>query len=76
MDRPARARQPLHGGAILAEMLRLPPHRLLPGKAEPGEILVDAGLELRPASGQVDVLDAQQEAAPDTRASSALSSAE
>jgi len=42
-------------------MLALPPHRLLPGDAEPAEILVDRRLVVRPATGRVDVLDAQQQ---------------
>ena len=48
--------------AIVVEMLGLPPHRLLPVDAEPGEVLVDRRLELRPAARRVDVLDAQQQA--------------
>src|SRR5260370_41719635 len=44
-------------------MLRLPPHRSFPGDAEPGEVFIDCGLELRPAAGRVDILDAQQEPA-------------
>ncbi len=43
-------------------MLRLAPHRRFPGQAQPGEILIDRGLELRPAARRVDILDAQQEA--------------
>src|SRR5262249_54014041 len=37
-----------------------PPHRLLPGDAEPGEVLVDRLLVFAPAARGVDVLDAQQ----------------
>src|SRR5437764_14881274 len=44
-------------------MLRLPPHRLVPCDAEPSEVFIDGGLEFRLAAGQVDVLDAQQQAA-------------
>src|SRR5947207_14847069 len=44
-------------------MRGLPPHRPLPGDAEPGEILIDRGLEFRPAAGRVDVLDPKQEPA-------------
>src|SRR6266404_7450534 len=44
-------------------MLRLPPHRGFPCDAEPGEVFMDGGLEFRLAAGQVDVLDAQQQAA-------------
>ncbi len=43
-------------------MLRLAQHRLLPGDAEPGEILEDAGDVLLAAAGDVDVLDAHEEA--------------
>src|SRR5205823_1572940 len=32
-----------------------------PGDAEPAEVLIDRGLELRPATRRVDILDAQQE---------------
>ena len=42
-------------------MLRLPPHRLFPRDAEPGEVLVDRRLVFRPAARRVDVLDAQQQ---------------
>ena len=54
-------------------MFRLPPYRLLPGDAEPAEILIDRGLELRPAPDGVDILDAQQQpaAAPAPQASMA-----
>jgi hypothetical protein len=43
-------------------VLRLAPHRLLPRDAEPGQILEDAGHVLLAAAGDVDVLDAHQEA--------------
>src|SRR5690606_10184444 len=49
--------------AIERQMLGLPPHRRLPCQAEPGEILMDCGLVVRPAARGVDILDAQQEAA-------------
>ena len=42
-------------------MLRLAAHRLFPFDAEPFEIAVDGGLELRRAARRVDVLDAQQQ---------------
>jgi hypothetical protein len=48
-------------GTIIAEMLGLPPHRLLPGNAEPLEILVDRRFKFRPATRRVDILDAQKE---------------
>src|SRR3979409_994508 len=41
-------------------MQGLPPDRSFPGEAEPGEVLIDRGLEFRPATGQVDILDPQQ----------------
>src|SRR5262249_5233292 len=48
------------------EMLRLAPHRLLPDDPQqPCQILVDRRLELGPATGPVDVLDAQQESSAD-----------
>jgi hypothetical protein len=42
-------------------MLGLPPHRLLPGDFKPIQILIDRGLEFRPATRRVDVLDAEQQ---------------
>ena len=42
-------------------MRALAPHRLLPGDAEPGQVVVDRLLVVRPAARRVDVLDAQQE---------------
>ena len=46
----------------MGKMLRLPPYRGFPVHAKPGKILVDRGLEFRPAPDGVDILDAQQEA--------------
>jgi hypothetical protein len=46
--------------AVFGQMVGLPPHRRLPGDAEPGEIFIDGGLEFRPAADGVDVLDAEQ----------------
>ena len=43
-------------------MVGLPPHRPVPFDAEPRQILVDGGLEFRPAACLVDILDPQQEA--------------
>ena len=60
----AVGRETIEGGAIIGEMIRLPAHRLLPGKAEPGEVLINPALELRPAAAAVDILDAQQESPP------------
>ena len=62
----ARIDEPRESGArrrIGGEMLGLPAHRRLPPEPEPGEILVDGGLEFGAAAGEVDVFDAQQEAA-------------
>ena len=47
---------------VFGDVLRLPPHRFLPGEAEPGEVVIDRLLELGPAAGRVDVLDAHEEA--------------
>src|SRR5262249_51457215 len=44
-------------GMIVGEMLGLAPHRRLPLEAEPGQVLVDRRLELRPAAAEIDVLD-------------------
>src|SRR5262249_25125741 len=41
-------------------MVRLPPHRRFPGKAEPGEVFIDRSLVFRPAARRIDILDAQQ----------------
>src|SRR5690606_35465769 len=48
-------------GGVVAEMLRLDPHRLLPAQAQPGEVLEDRGGVFRAAARDVDILDAQQE---------------
>jgi hypothetical protein len=48
-------------GAVIAIVLGLPPHRLFPGDAEPGQVLVNCRLEFGPAARRVDVLDAQQQ---------------
>ena len=72
----ALRRQFLDRLAIARKMFGLPPHRRLPGDAEPGEILVYGGLEFGPAARSIDVLDAQQQAPPAARARSKLSSAE
>ena len=45
------------------EVLRLAQDRLLPCNAQPGEIFEDAGDVLLAAAGNVDVLDADEEAA-------------
>src|SRR5215813_488620 len=42
-------------------MLRLAAHRLFPVQAEPGKVLVNRRLELRPAARHVDIFDAQEE---------------
>ena len=53
--------QPIDRLPVKLKMLGLPAHRLLPFDAEPGEVVIDRGLEFRPAAGLVDILDAQQE---------------
>ncbi len=67
IDQPCRA-QLLERGEIVGHMFRLAQHRRLPIEAKPGEILVDRRLELRPAAGEVDVLDPQHETPPSRRA--------
>jgi len=64
----ARIEQPLvvelgDCGPVIIEMPALPPHRLLPGDAEPGKVLIDCIFVLRARPGFVDVLDAQQQPA-------------
>jgi DNA-3-methyladenine glycosylase II len=46
---------------VIGEMLRLPPHRLLPAQSQPCEIFVNGALELRPAACDIDILNAQEE---------------
>ena len=48
---------------VFVEMLGLPADGRLPSEAEPGQVLADRRLELGPAAGDVDVLDAQEEPA-------------
>ena len=47
--------------AIVGKTFRLPAHRSFPGDTQPCEIPINRILEFQPASGRVDVLDAQQE---------------
>src|SRR5258708_6399405 len=56
----ALRRQFLDSFAIEGKMLRLPTHRRFPANPEPGEVSIDRGLEFRPASRRIDILDAQQ----------------
>jgi hypothetical protein len=44
-------------------MFRLPAHRFRPVEPEPAEVLQIAGLDLGTAARDVDILDAEQEAA-------------
>src|SRR5260370_17253720 len=44
-------------------MLARARYRAVPGDAEPGQILIDRRLELAPATGDVDILDAQEKPA-------------
>lgn len=46
------------GRRIVGEVVGLAAHRPLPIEPEPGQILVDADLELYPGAGAVDILDA------------------
>src|SRR5262249_15812579 len=62
IDEPHRV-ELVERGAVVGEMLRLPPHRRLPGNPEPREVLVDRGLVLGPAARRVDVLAAHQQGA-------------
>jgi hypothetical protein len=58
-----RRLEPRERGAVVVEMLRLPADGAVPREAEPGEVLENRGVELRPAPRAVDVLDAQEEPA-------------
>src|ERR1700680_2633117 len=51
--------EPFERGAVFGEVRGLAAYGRFPFDAEPGEILVDRRLELRPAAAAVDVLDAQ-----------------
>ncbi len=57
--------QPGQRRRVAVQPPRLDDHRLVPDEAQPGQVLEDGGLELRPAAGGVDVLHAQQETAAD-----------
>ena len=48
---------------IVGQVIGLAAHRPVPVEAEPAEIVQDRRLELGPAAGRVDILDAQQEPA-------------
>ena len=67
---------PGKGVGILAEMLGLPAHRPLEPEAEPGQVVLARCNEFRPASGDVDILYAQQEPPPKRTANASLSNAE
>ena len=47
-------------------MSGLPPDRRLPFQAEPGEVVMDPGLEFGTAAGDVDILDAQEKPAAES----------
>ena len=51
-------------GGVVVHVLGLAAHGRLPCQAEPAQVVVYRRLVFRPAAGAVDVLDAQQEAAP------------
>jgi hypothetical protein len=57
----AQSLQAGDGGAVIVEMIGLPPHRPVPVEAQPGKILDDGGLEFGPAAGPVYVFNSQQE---------------
>src|SRR5690606_33918861 len=59
----ALRRESVERRAIVIEMLGLAPDRHRPVEAEPGEIVEQRRLEGRTRAAEVDVLDAQQEAA-------------
>ncbi len=59
IDEAAR-RKRLQHRPVFSEMGGLHPHRLLPGKAEPAEILDQGRSEVRAAAGGIDVLDPEQ----------------
>ena len=44
-------------------MLGLAAHGFFPGQAKPGEIIINGVFEFAPATGRIDILDTQQEAA-------------
>src|SRR3546814_13558935 len=48
---------------IVGEVVRLPPHRLLPHEAQPGQVFQDRRLEFRACAVGVAVLAAEQQAA-------------
>jgi hypothetical protein len=59
-------RQRLQRTLVLREMLGLPPHRRLPGNAEPSKVFVNCILVFRTAPRRIDVLDPQQQSATRT----------
>ena len=63
-------------GGVARLVLGLPQHRLRPGEAEPGQVVVDGGLVLGAAAGGVDVFDAEEEGAARVCARSQAVSAE
>jgi DNA-3-methyladenine glycosylase II len=58
----ALAFEPGQRGGVILEMLGLAADRALPVEPEPGEVLMDGGLEFGPGARAVDILDAQEEA--------------
>src|SRR5690606_1473682 len=57
--------QRLDHGGVGGQMIGLAPHRRLPVQPQPGQVFVDARLELGPASRRIDVLYPQHEAPAD-----------
>ncbi len=62
VEQPLR-RQPVQGAPIGVQPLGLAHHGPIPTDAEPGQVLDDGGVELRPAAHRVDVLQPEQEPA-------------
>ena len=60
IDDPHRI-QPGQRRAVVAIVLGLPPHRLLPHEAEPSQVFVDGALVFPATARLIDVLDAQQQ---------------
>ncbi len=57
----AQSRQPVQRRAVVVQMLRLAADRGGPCEAQPGQVLHQLPLELRPAAAGIDILDPQQE---------------
>ncbi len=51
----------VQGGTIVRPVFGLTPHRPFPLEADPLQIFIDRGFEFRPATGLIDILDAQKQ---------------